>query len=203
VTMNARQTERVLRRLVDIIPEQMTEAGYGRGCCILHTRIAVDVLRELDVRARPMAMRVMAGNASWRGLCKQLGRYPQPDEWTAETWCLGIGYGADPRAERPGYDGHVIAVVNDRWGLDLTLDQASRPQKGMRFSPHFWQVSPEFLRGEEHDALSTSEGSVVVYQALPEERGFLTAPDWTLPRKVGSGLNPTQHVLAALTAKAA
>jgi hypothetical protein len=200
--MTRRQTERLLEQLVDTIPEQMTKAGYNRDSCILHTRIAVDVLRQLGVRARPLAARVTAGNASWTALCKQLNRYPLPDEWSDETWCLGIGFGADPRKERPGYDGHVIAVVNERWGLDLTLDQASRPAKGMRFAPHYWRVTPEFLRGDAIDALATTDGSIVVYQALPEERGFLTVPDWTLARKVGASINPTPGIVAALRAAA-
>jgi hypothetical protein len=178
--MNARQIERVLDRMVVEIPAELTRMGYTRRTCILHTRYAVDALRELGVRTRPLTTRVMVGNAEWRRLASELGRWPLADEWTEETWCIGVGYGPDPREERPGYDGHVIAVVNDRWALDLTIDQASRPQHGIELSPHHWPVTPAFLRGDQPDVFRTEDGSVVVYDAMPDDKGFLTVPDWRL-----------------------
>lgn len=198
--MTNRQIERLLGRVVESIPAQMTEAGFNRDTCILHSRVAVDVLRELGVRARPLACRMMAGNDSWRALSLKLGRYPVPDEWEPETWCLGIGYGPDPRLERPRYDGHVIVVVNERWAVDLTLDQASRPAKGMELRPHFWQVEREFLRGDQPEVFFTEGGSVVTYFPLPEERGFLTVPDWTEPKVRLARLTPTPQIVAALSA---
>jgi hypothetical protein len=36
---------------------------------------------------------------------------------------LGIGYGKSPDSR--GYDGHVVALIEGRYIMDLTLDQAS------------------------------------------------------------------------------
>lgn len=198
--LNGRQTERVLARMVERVPPLLTEFGYERGSCILHTRLAVDVLRELGIRARPMAARVIVGNASWARLGRQLGRLPTSAEWGDETWCVGIGFGEDPRRDRPGYDGHVFAVVDERWALDLTLDQTSRPAHGMRLAPHFWEASPEFLAGDEPMALRAPDESIAIYYAEPEERGYLTVPDWTMPRKVGRAFPAREQVLAMVRA---
>jgi hypothetical protein len=177
--MNARQIERVLERMVTEIPAEMTRLGYTRRTCILHTRYAVDALRLLGVRARPLSTRVMIGNAEWRRIAGELHRWPNHDEWTPEVWCLGIGYGADPREEHPGYNAHVIAVVNERWALDLTIDQANRPKHGIELTPHYWPVTPAFLRGDEPTQFRF-HGSYIHYDAMPEDRGFLLVPDWRL-----------------------
>lgn len=182
--MNDRQIERVLEHMVHEIPAEMTRMGFTRKTCILHTRFAVDALRSLGLRARPLAARVTVGNADWARLGKKLNRWPEHDDWTDETWCVGIGYGPDPRDERPGYNAHVFAVVNERWGLDLTIDQASRPQYNINLSPHYWTVTPAFLRGDQPDVFVAEDGSVVVYDADPDDRGFLLVPDWRVTPKI-------------------
>jgi hypothetical protein len=182
--MNDRQIERILEHMVAEVPAELTRMGFNRKTCILHTRYAVDALRSVGVRARPLAARVTIGNASWAQLGAQLGHWPEREDWTDETWCVGIGYGPDPRDERPGYDAHVFTVVNERWGLDLTLDQASRPQHNIDLSPHYWRTTPKFLSGDEPAAFFNSDGSVVVYDAMPEDRGFLLAPDWRVTPKI-------------------
>jgi hypothetical protein len=183
--MNARQTELAVARLVRELPAELTRMGYARKTCILHTRYAVDALRILGVRARPMAARVMVGNAEWRRIAQEVGHWPQHIEWTPETWCLGIGFGPDPREERPGYNAHVIAIADERWGVDLTIDQASRPQHGINLSPHYWPVTPAFLRGEEPAQFLVNGESHVHYDAMPADRGFLLVPDWRLARRDG------------------
>lgn len=181
--MNARQIERLLARMVVEIPAELTRLGYSRETCILHARYAVDSLRALGLRARPLAARVMIGNAEWYAIAAELGCWPQREQWTPEAWCLGIGFGRDPRQTRPGYDAHVIAVVNERWALDLTIDQANRPQHGIELTPHYWPVVPAFLRGDQPAQFRVGDGigdAYVHYDAMPEDRGFLNVPDWRL-----------------------
>lgn len=181
--MTASAIARLLDRLVVEIPERVTRAGYGRDTCILHARVAVDELRGWLVPARPLAVRAIVGNAQWAADTRQLGHIPtDAREWSPGTWCVGVGYGLDPRAERAGYDGHVIVVVDERYAVDLTLDQMSRPAKGIELSPHWWELpSPAFVLGEGSAAFRLGNGSVVIYDAMPDERGFLSAPDWRCP----------------------
>jgi hypothetical protein len=200
--MTNREIEQLLKRMVHEVPAQLTAMGYGRDTCILHTRVAVDTLRSFGVRARGLAAQVMIGNSVWADDCRRLNRLPASSaEWSEHSWCLGIGFGADPRKERPGYDGHVIAVVNDRYGLDLTIDQAARPQHDIDLRPHFWKLAPGFAAGDAQEAFVVTGGSVVIYRPMPEDRAFLTAPDWLMAPKAGT-VNPTPGVIEALKAAA-
>jgi hypothetical protein len=187
----------LLEAMCRAVPEEMTELGYRRrDTCILSTRIATIVLRDQGIRARPLACQLMAGNAEWARVSAEFleryGRWPTQREWTDGMWSVGIGYGTDPRAARPGYDGHLIAVVEERYGLDLTLDQASRPAKGFTTQPSYFQTPPEFLRGD--TALPLIIGDAYLrYDPTPEERSFLRAPDWTEVQRYGR-LLPTQRI---------
>jgi hypothetical protein len=200
--MTNRKIERLLRQMTAEIPGQLDAIGYGRDTCILHTRVAVDALRSFGVRARGFTARVTVGNAEWVKDCERVGHIcDDVSQWSENSWCLGIGFGADPRKERPGYDGHVIAIVNDRYGLDLTIDQASRPQRNIELGAHYWKLRPGFLTGEVPEVFTVADGSMVIYQAVPEDRGFLTVPDWLMTPKAGT-VNPTPGVIEALRAAA-
>lgn len=196
-----RQTERLLGRMVAEVPARLIELGYARDTCILHTRVAVDILRELGVTARPLAARVMVFNAKFAEETRRLGHFPlQGDDLSPEAWNVVIGYGTDPSADRPGFDGHLLAVVNERWALDLTIDQASRPKYGIELAPHFWAVDQRFLRGEAPDIFEAG-GSYVRYEADPDERGFLHAGDWKNISVIDSHrINPTRALVRDLRA---
>jgi hypothetical protein len=73
---------------------------------------------------------------------------------------------------------HVVALVEGRLLLDLTLDQCSAPKHGVELPPGvFYGLPPRSERGGrvEHRV----NGCAVVYEAHPEEKGYLAAPHWT------------------------
>jgi hypothetical protein len=90
-----------------------------------------------------------------------------------------IGYGQNP--EDTGYDAHVVTVVERRFLLDLTLDQANRPQHSIELRPGYFLLPDGFLAGDE-GAPMVLNGTYIRYTAVPDDRGFLTTPDWTLIR---------------------
>jgi hypothetical protein len=188
------RVRQLVDRVGDELPPMMTELGYSRSTCILHTRVATTAIRHFGVRARPLACRLMVCNQAYVDLRTELGRPPAPDEYTAEAHTVGIGYGSDG----PGYDAHVVTVVEDRYVLDLTLDQASRPQRGIVLEPVYFEVSKAFLAGDENKGLAIND-AYVVYGAVPEDKGFLSVPDWTEPMRLRSArLNPTAKLIAAV-----
>lgn len=189
----------LLNRMCAAIPPITAGMGYARRTCILHTRVAVDTLRAFNIRARPLACRLMVLNAAYARRSNQLGRMLDPDEMLPEEHSIGIGFG---RGEMPGYDAHVVAVVDERYILDLTLDQASRPQREISLRPGHFPAPREFLSGAEPFVFDAPDGTRVHYAAVPDDRGFLRVPDWAeLPRI--NARNPTPRVLEALTSNLA
>lgn len=197
--------EQAVDRLLRVMPEIIDDCGYSRRTCVLQTRIATVVLRELGFRARPLTCQVLVGNHAWCELAGELGRFPQAEDWRDrdDIWCLGIG--PMSQSTGPGYDGHVIAVVDERLALDLTIDQCDRPKHGIALKPHRWEVGTEFLTGVT-PAIFTNDGALVRYDALPGERDFLHAADWTEPVKAHSlplGANPLPLVREAMRVRSA
>ena len=73
---------------------------------------------------------------------------------------------------------HVVAAVERRLLLDLTLDRCSSPEHEVELPPGlFNELPPTFLRGGR--VQHRVNGCDVVYEAHPEERGYLKPPDWT------------------------
>lgn len=172
----------LLGRMCDIVPSELADHGYQRkDICILTTRVATLLLREQGVRARPLACQLMAGNATWARLVTEYlerdGRWPTADEWVEGMWSVGVGYGQDARRDRPGYDGHVITVVEERYGLDLTLEQVSRPEHGFTTGPSYFKTPRQFLTADVPLPVILGD-AYLRYDALPAERAFLTTPDW-------------------------
>jgi hypothetical protein len=184
---NEKKLRRWMNQMCVEIPGVLTEAGFERRSCILHTRLAVMRARKDGIRARALACRVEVLNPEWIALRDRLGREPTSAEWTAnpQAWSMGIGFGAgevplatlDAR-RRDGYDAHVVTVVEERHVLDLTIDQANRPQKNIKLRPGFFDASPAFLAGEVGIGY-VQNGCEVRYMPIPDERGYLTVPDWT------------------------
>lgn len=190
--MTNRQIEVALGRMC----EAWTEWGRLPDACIAATRVAIHALAEKRVPARALHVSVVAYNPPYRELLE--ARHADPEGWdslphdekerlTVEwrergAWSVLLGFGADPRAKRPGYDGHVVAIVKERWLLDLTIGQAARPHKGIHLEAGFAPVDRDFLRGEKPITFKFGDATAIYY-AEPERRGYLLAPDWKHARR--------------------
>lgn len=138
---------------------------FRPDCCIASTRIAIEVLRRFGIRAKPAPCQVyIATLPLFERLQKQsfTGKF-QPGEHS-----VGIGYGV-PAGTRPGFDGHLVAVTDDSL-IDLSLDQASRPHKGIVLLPQRIPFSGFPLSG-------TIGQCVVCYTQL-NNYDYIQAPDW-------------------------
>jgi hypothetical protein len=108
---------------------------------------------------------------------------------------LGIGFGRDDRQERPGWDGHLVAILESTVLVDLTLDQASRPEKNIVLHPGWSVVPTSFLAGRDM-AQCDMNGSRVSYSAMPADRSFTSAGDWTA--RILDRLDPIARVMRAV-----
>jgi hypothetical protein len=79
----------------------------------------------------------------------------------------------------PGkWPGHLVTVLGGQVLIDLTLDQADRPQHGILLPmPILAPCDPDFLAGQARVA-GIVGGCRVVYEARPGDRSFERSNDW-------------------------
>ena len=149
-------------------------AQFGANACILATRVAVDVLRHHGVRVEPLAVHVEVFNPAY---VQRIERDEAELAITDPTcWSARLGFTGGQPADR--VDMHVVVAVERRLLLDLTLDQCSVPERDVVLKPGGFDGLPRtFVRGGR--AVYHVNGCNVVYEAHPEEKGYVAMPDWT------------------------
>ena len=101
------------------------------------------------------------------------------DSWYEESdqvWGIGLGMSEIP-AEAGNWSGHLVALVENKYLLDLSIDQASRPERGLLLEPFFIEVPSGFMQGS-GISVTTSQGAELQYWARPADKSFLQAGDW-------------------------
>ena len=133
----------------------LSEGAGDANHCILFTRIAVDVARARGVRAKPLPVSV---------------------EVTGEGGAFHIGHGLPPGAPPDMWDGHLVAIFDRRLMVDLSIDQAKRPDLGLDPEPFVVDIPAGFLDG---GTLAVPVGGgQAVYTAHPERTGYRQLPAW-------------------------
>jgi hypothetical protein len=162
---------------------------YLPDSCIAATRIAIDLLGELEIPARALAVRAAILNLPMVQLVERHGRFPNgPEErarWFEEAKAAGVGLGypdpsrADVTPEANGI--HTVAIVEERFIWDLSIDQATRPQYGIVIPEPLIAPIPKpklFLSGREPLPVHGVGGVVVRYDAQPTDRRYTRSPNW-------------------------
>lgn len=157
---------------------------FAKDTCIRSTAITVDVFRHFGVPATPFPVAMDVFNAKFMALVERHGRFPTtPEElrhWTDDLggWSVGVGRGSgDPGS----WAGHLTAVVDRRFLIDPTADQADRPQHKIKLPDILVvRVSEPFLSGEMGVMRGNVGPCMVMYDAQPMNYGFTTSKDWQL-----------------------
>lgn len=206
-----RHVEDVLEAMVQESPALLYEK-YRPDCCIAATSIALDVLKYFHVDAQPLPVRATAMNRAMRERHEQ-GNPPTAEEiaaWQAkpgpidptEPWGVGLGF----ENGGPGWAGHLIAVIEERWLLDLALRQASRPERGLVVPDAGWGTITRPLPRRVDQAgrllalADLADGGTLTYWTAPDAPDWRDAPDWghTRPTKGAVTLGLIHAVEAAL-----
>jgi hypothetical protein len=170
----------LLPRRCTVVREELHIGTLLRpDCCILATATLLDVLDYFKLPARPLTVEAWVCNPPMHERIIREGM-PTPEEaeasWFPEgcySLCVGTG-----EKEKGKWAGHLVAVLADRVLMDLTLDQANRPDYGIVLPmPVVAPVPRAFLDGE--GALSGLVGGCrVAYTARPGDRSFEHSNDW-------------------------
>lgn len=155
--------------------------SFRSDSCIESTAAAIDVLAAFKIAARALPVEVAAFNApAVEMLDRDMLARDHPDAWDA-AGAHSVGIGVAPMPTRPDrFAGHLVAVVAGRWLLDLSLDQASRPLRGLTLGPLLVPYLAEQM-ATGWTTYETANGTTVMYRRSQIVRGpvWRGAPGWT------------------------
>lgn len=197
--------EAVMDRMTEVLPDAITQLGFKRDTCVFHTRTAVQVFRELGITVQPRSVQVSAMNEAFYSRVAR-GEIPteeNKEEWVKSgAWIVQVGRMPwEGRQHQEGrFDGHLVTAVEGKWLFDPTLDQASRPAKGINLKPG-WFPAADLLEGRaESIAAEVGEPASYVLYSLLEgaDARWLNAGDWRLPPRDASWKRLVGKLVAGL-----
>jgi len=181
--------------LLKLYRDTMLRSCGKPDSCIASSIVMAGVARTLGYEAQVFPVTVSILNAvfsAWYG--KHQGRVPTREEEWLEIADRGgrlVVLGDDKHdPPAPGkWAGHMVAVIGDkpknsrrRWLVDLTIDQAHRPEKGIPVeSPIAAPIQGQWERfryGDGQMVQERQDGVVIIYEARPENLVYREAPDW-------------------------
>jgi hypothetical protein len=160
-------------------PEILKE--YRRDSCIASSGVGLDVLDHFGILGEPLAVKVMIWNPAFVKRIEAGHPFPKDraelDVWVKEdgAWNVGLGLGGDPEPMK--WPGHLVIIGERRYLLDLSLDQASRPQHNINLDVLGAEITDDFLSGKEPRIVEIG-GSIIRFIAWPDNLGYTNSPDW-------------------------
>ena len=157
------------------------EAKFAKpNCCILATRVAIEVGSYFGIEVKPVTCQVLVYNRQFRAHV-DAGDFDSTD-WRADgSYSLGIGYGMpgqdrgriiDVQGNR--WNGHLIAVAADAFG-DFAIRQVERPERNILTGAAVFGVyRGASLWSAEHE----DSGTVLEYQLTGNNEVYRLSPDW-------------------------
>ena len=146
---------------------------YRQDSCIAATRVTIEVCRYFGIAARPEPVRVSAWTpAAWANR-EALAGVPL-GQWPPDAWAVGITGGE----HKPGrWNGHLVAVAGE-WLLDASLDQLSRPARGLTLRAAAFTLPDGWDRTEPDTMhIAESSGAVILYAPLGDD-AWRRSPNW-------------------------
>lgn len=107
---------------------------YPPACCIAAAPIAVAVFEHFGFKGAVAPAGLLILDSIRLQLWSQLGRQPTPTEAKAAGARKQLAVGAQGPLPQPGHwGGHLVAIIENRLLVDLSISQASAPEVG--FTP--------------------------------------------------------------------
>jgi hypothetical protein len=163
----------LFRELAELIPAAI-EREYPaseEGCCILATRIAIEVASYYGITVEPVSCVTFLCNAAFhqRRERGELIKGPWPME--DGSYSVSIGFEA-----RPGrWNGHLIALAPNCFG-DFSIGCAERREHNIITGAALLGTRPPSSEWE----VTCPNGTVVTYRRT-EDLSYRAGPDWKEP----------------------
>lgn len=182
---------------------------FSADSCVATTRITIDVLAYFGIVAKPLPVRAVIFNSEALLLLEQ-GASPEGlheavfARSVAEPggpWTMGLGFGM---AEDDANEGrHVIAwLPRLSMAADFSVDQASRPHKGLDLPPLAFPTPPSTMEEGHVFGCTVSQPApygpaAVEYQVTTD--WFTKSPNW---RRASTGTPDARSVFSSVTGEA-
>jgi hypothetical protein len=159
-------TSSKFQQLVDIANRIAVKFNDGsRDTCVLTSFALHDVLQHLGYNSRPLRIEAAIFPDDRKFYGTIFGGWREP--------------GFRQAAAAPGmWKGHLAVVVDDRWLLDPTLDQANKQEwpRAIHVGPLAVQLTQKFW-AEHGSILIRTNGCTVRFSPHPRQNGFKNAGD--------------------------
>ena len=155
---------------------------WGSRTCIITTRVLIQVLEYFGQPARPQPVIVAVIN---QAAIDYLDQHPgtPPDEWPPQAWSVGVNGTGISNPATKNWDGHLVALLDDatgeHWLIDASLDQLSRPERGIELEPAVLLLNRPWDGRRES---WTSPYGALIYEATPTPGDWRHSPDWRSQR---------------------
>lgn len=180
MSLSVDERRRKIDALIESVPPIVVR-HHGADSCVLGSNLGRALLREVGVDAKLTPVRMITYNRQMGEAIadpdggRNIGRLFEP--WSpdedqaahdagARSVLVGWAYPDEDVSQR--FVGHVVLSVRNPDGLiDLTIEQAARPQHGINVDPCFFPVPRadllRFMRGIGAVGFETEDGTGIVY----------------------------------------
>lgn len=178
------------RRNLFQIRKMILDSGAKVNSCICCTKVLVELGEATGLDIRPLTVETTVFNPVFADFIEKKGLDPTEEDMHAMGKAGGrfvvIGSRRDGDAEPGCWPGHLVAVMRAAGKtpvvIDLTIDQANRPNKDIHITdPLVFGVPSGFLMGRAIATgfYPTKAGKICfVYRAIPNDTTYEASPDW-------------------------
>lgn len=158
-------------RLAAACRASMDGLGWGRNECFIGTRASIEVCKRLGWRSRPLTVAAF--------LTKMDAKIASGTNASGALTFSSTDTTQDDGLFDTAWDGHLLTLVANRWLVDVTADQFSRPEHGLTLNnPIILEVDEYPVRpGSQYAGHEPDTGLVIVYKVVDDDT-YWTRPYW-------------------------
>jgi hypothetical protein len=145
--------------------------------CVASTKVVIKVLNHFKIGARPQACLFEVMNPKFVELFDAKSGYPQSRE-ESQAWLAQGAYSV--AIDNTGLS-HIVAIVLDSMLIDLSLDQAHRPHKGIILKATGGLLPADFMS---QGVCYADNGCRITYCPIQNE-AFRKSNDWRQGYRTG------------------
>lgn len=190
-------TEEKIRYATWLSRVGLLHSGAVKQSCLASGKITTEVLRSLNIPARPVTATVLAATEGWVKRMERTGPPASPEEleewWTTDrAYSVGVMHDSEPDSN--AWTAHLVVLAGPghSYLVDPSADQLARPQFDLPVTPLVFDMGGqtefnqhEFRRGRTQavsywQADEQQQGFVIVHSIFPADRSFRDLNDFRL-----------------------